>query len=76
MEQSALPDSRPSLSLKRFERQLKIYHFESSLMNSTLGVSAIQKPCTKYDHLVSSVASLYIRIVRPSFVFPFRVNAI
>jgi len=40
-------------------------------MNSTLGVSAIDKPCTKCGHLVSSVASLDIRIVRPSFVFPF-----
>ena len=45
-------------------------------MNSTRGVSAIQKPYTKCDHLVSSVASLDIRIVRPSFVFPFHVNAI
>jgi len=29
VEQSALPDYRPSLSLNRFERQLKTYHFES-----------------------------------------------
>ena len=36
-------------------------------MNSTLGVSAIQKPYTKCDHSVSSVASLDIRIVRPGF---------
>ena len=43
-------------------------------MTATLGVSAIYKPYTKCDHLVRSVASLDIRLVRPSFVFPFHVK--
>jgi len=52
----------------------KIIILKVGLMNATLGVSAIHKPYTKCDHLVSSVASLDIRIVRPSYVFPFHVK--